>query len=377
MQVQQNIADFQEKFVIKLDPKIAKIVSPADRRALAAEYLNMFAGFSCVNWTNKYSLGRAWQTALTQCGAFVDTKNEKNPAAKYLKNVYASHKQYWSRVIMTHNGRENVINPDDKQIKQYREQGGRMLRAAMDKINLILARYNERTEELIATQAQTQEQKQPMAQAQPRPQPQAAAPQQPAQVAQPAPQQMPSQQSLQQQPMAQAQPQVAHQQNMEKWVNGVRAVGQLQLPASQQAEKSVARPAMQSGAFAMTRDVVRRPNAAITKENADVRIPQVQPEQMAKHVAQQSKQPAVVDQAQELTQPIVHHAAKSVTAPVAKSGALPMVRNEIKQPNVVKSVEKPQQAPIIKLNPQTPIQQLNFQRQLQIWQLGQFKQNAA
>lgn len=342
MQVQQNIADFQEKFVIKLDAKIAKIVSPTDRRMLAAEYLNMFAGFSWINWTNKYSLGRAWQTALAQCGAFVETKNEKNPAAKYLKNVYGAHKKYWSRVIMTHRGRENVINPDDKQIKQVHEHGVRMVRAAMDKINLILARYNQRTEELIATQVQ--EQKQPMAQAQPQA----------------------------------GQTQVAHQQNTEKWENGARAVAQMQLPASQQTVKSVSRPAMQSGAFALTRDVVRRPNAAITEENADVRIPQVQSEKMAKHMAHQLKQSEVVDQqARKLPRPIVHHATKSVAAPVAQSGTLPMLRNEIKQPNVVKSVEKPRQTPIIKLNPQTPIQQLNFQRQLQIWQLGQFKQNAA
>lgn len=152
MEKQQNVAQFQQKFVIRVDANIAKIVLTADRHEIATAYLQMFSGFAWVNWTNKYSLGRAWQTALAQCGSYIENKAGKNPASKYLVSVYAGHKKYWSRVIMMHNARENTINPDDEKIKQLRAHGANMIQAAMDKINLILARYNERTEELIATQ---------------------------------------------------------------------------------------------------------------------------------------------------------------------------------------------------------------------------------
>ena len=152
MQAQQNIAQIQQKFVIQVDNQIAKIVAPADRQEIAKAYLQMFAGFALVNWTNKYSLGRAWQTALGQCGSFIESKGGKNPAAKHLANTYAGHKKQWSRVIMMHSARENTINPNDDKIKQLRAHGSKMIQAAMDKINLILARYNERVEELAAAQ---------------------------------------------------------------------------------------------------------------------------------------------------------------------------------------------------------------------------------
>lgn len=154
MEKQQNIAQIQQKIVIQIDNNVAKIMLAADRRKMASAYLQMFAGFAWVNWTNQYSLGRAWQTALTQCGAFVNTKHQKNPAAKYLANVYGAHKKYWSRIIMISGARENTINPDDKKIQELRKHGENMIRTAMDQMNLILAQYNERVEEMVAAQSQ-------------------------------------------------------------------------------------------------------------------------------------------------------------------------------------------------------------------------------
>ena len=54
MDVQQNVAVAQEKFIINLDANVAKIVSPVDRKELAVAYLQMFSGFAWRNWTNKY-----------------------------------------------------------------------------------------------------------------------------------------------------------------------------------------------------------------------------------------------------------------------------------------------------------------------------------
>ena len=158
---QQNIATAQQKFIIQIDDKTLKRVKPHDRAELVNAYMQLFSGFSWVNWTNGHSLGRAWQTAITQCGAFCESKNKKNPAAKYLNATYNGHKKYWSQIIMTHKNRENTINQKDEHIKKLREHGMCMIRQAMDKINLILARYNEYTLEI--TRNRTAEMEMPSA----------------------------------------------------------------------------------------------------------------------------------------------------------------------------------------------------------------------
>ena len=315
MEKQQNIAQAQEKYVIHLDARIAKIVSPVDRRELAAAYLQLFSGFAWRNWTNKYSLGRAWQTALEQCGAFAETKKKKNPAAKYLNNVYNAHKKYWSRVIMTHGGRDNTINPEEAKIKQLRAHGEKMIREAMDKINLILARYNERTEELIATQAKGKTQ------------------------------------ALQAKQVA------------------------------QNTAKSVVAPTQQSGAFAMVRDAAKRTTTAVADKPADATTVVAKPAEV-KPIEKKQEQPAVKPEVAQANKPIVHHMAKPVAAPVKQSGALPAVRDNVKQPNIVKSEEKVKEFQVaqqrLDISAEQRAQlQLKFQQQIQMWQLGQYKQNAA
>lgn len=360
MEKQQNIAQAQEKFVIHLDANIAKIVLPFDRKELAAAYLQLFSGFAWRNWTNKYSLGRAWQTALEQCGAFAETKKKKNPAAKYLNNVYNAHKKYWSRIIMTHGERDNVITTDDAKIKELRAHGEKMIREAMDKINLILARYNERTEELIATQAKEKTQMHATAQ------PQTAQPQ--AQAAQPAQPQMAMQtQAKQQNTMPAMMPVVAEQIKMEMH--------------AQQNAKSVATPAQQSGAFAMVRDAVKRPTTAVADKPVDAPAVVAKPAEV-KPIKKKQEQPQVKPEIAQEKKPVVHHMPKSVVAPVKQSGALPAVRNNVKQPNVVKSEEKVKEFQVaqqrLEISAEQRAQlQLKFQQQIQMWQIGQYRQNAA
>ncbi|MBO5739779.1 MAG: hypothetical protein J6R52_01795 [Alphaproteobacteria bacterium] len=154
---QQNIATAQQQFVIQIDSKTLQRIKPFDRAELVKCMLKLFSGFSWVNWTSGHSLGRAWQTALSQCGAFCDTKNDKNPAAKYLKAAAKGHKKYWSGVIMTHKNRENTINPSDPRVLALREHGKRMIRTAIDQINLILARYNEYSLDISMSQQAQQE----------------------------------------------------------------------------------------------------------------------------------------------------------------------------------------------------------------------------
>lgn len=355
MEKQQNIAQAQEKFVIHVDANIAKIVSPVDRRELASAYLQLFSGFAWRNWTNKHSLGRAWQTALEQCGAFAETKNKKNPAAKYLNNVYSAHKKYWSRVIMTHGERDNTINPEEPKIKQLRAHGEKMIREAMDKINLILARYNERTEELIATQAKEKTQMHATAHGQAaQPQPQAAQPQAPEQA----------------NAMPAMMPKAAEQVKMA-----------MSEQAKQQNAKSVAAPAQQSGAFAMVRDAVKKPTTAVADKPVDAPAVVAKPAEV-KPIEKKQEHPQVKPEIVQEKKPVVHHMAKTVAAPVKHSGALPAVRNNVKQPNVVKSEEKVKEFQVaqqrLEISAEQRAQmQLKFQQQIQMWQIGQYRQNAA
>ena len=357
MEKQQNIAQAQEKFVIHLDANIAKIVLPFDRKELAAAYLQLFSGFAWVNWTNKHSLGRAWQTALEQCGAFAETKNKKNPAAKYLNNVYSAHKKYWSRVIMTHGERDNTINPEEPKIKQLRAHGEKMIREAMDKINLILARYNERTEELIATQAKEKTQMHATTHgpaAQPQAQEQATQPQ-----AQEQANAMPAMMPKAAEQVKMAMPEQAKQQNA----------------------KSVAAPAQQSGAFAMVRDTVKKPATAVADKPVDTPTEVAKPAEV-KPIEKKQELPQTKPEVEQKKKPVVHHMAKTVAAPVKHSGALPAVRDNAKQPNVVKSEEKVKEFQAgqqrLEISAEQRAQmQLKFQQQIQMWQIGQYRQNAA
>lgn len=355
MDVQQNVAVAQEKFIINLDANVAKIVSPVDRKELAVAYLQMFSGFAWRNWTNKYSLGRAWQTALAQCAAFTYTKNDKNPAAKYLKNVYEAHKKYWSRVIMTHDGRDNTINPNDQEIQKLRAHGERMIREAMDKINLILARYNERGEKLVGQQKQAQAQYH---------------------AAQPQPQVGAMAQQVDMMPQANAMPMPPMEQAV------AQAVAQ-ERPAVAQAVKSVAQPTAQSGAFAMVRDTVKRPNAAIVDKPVEVPMAKPAEQQIEKQkptVAKPAQMP--IDVQKPTPQTVVQHAPKSVAQSVKPSGALPAIQNKAKQQNVVKTETKAEEfakaEKRMKISAEQRVQmQIEFQKRIQMWQLGQYKQNAA
>lgn len=155
MNTQQNIAQTQEKFIINLAPSIARRVGGADRKILVRAYLKLFNGFSFVNWSNGHTLGRAWQTAFSQCDAFTKNRNPGNLAASYLASVFASHKKYWSRVIMTYRHSVRKIDQDGQEAHKIRARGMEMIRGAMDTINLILARYDERAKEVITEQSQS------------------------------------------------------------------------------------------------------------------------------------------------------------------------------------------------------------------------------
>lgn len=143
MTTQVQTAQNQEKFVIKIDKKLAKIIDSDTRKKLTDAYLKLFSGFAWVNWTNKQSLGRAWHNALGQCEGFIKTKSPSNPVTKYLKRTYSAHKKYWSRVIMTNQNSQNTLNKPENESKQMRAYGIKQIREAIGIINLIYEQFKQ------------------------------------------------------------------------------------------------------------------------------------------------------------------------------------------------------------------------------------------
>ena len=143
MTTQVQTAQNQEKFVIKIDKNLAKIIDSDTRKKLTDAYLKLFSGFAWINWTNKQSLGRAWHNALGQCEGFIKTKSPSNPVTKYMKRTYDAHKKYWSRVIMTNQNSQNTLNKPENEAKQMRAYGIKQIREAMGIINLIYEQFKQ------------------------------------------------------------------------------------------------------------------------------------------------------------------------------------------------------------------------------------------
>lgn len=143
MKTQVQTAQSQEKFVIKIDKKLAKIIDSDTRKKLTDAYLKLFSGFSWINWTNKKSLGQSWHNALGQCDGFIKSKNPENPVTKYMKCTYDAHKKYWSKVIMTNQNSQNTLNKPEIEAKQMRAYGIKLIREAMGIINLIYEQFKQ------------------------------------------------------------------------------------------------------------------------------------------------------------------------------------------------------------------------------------------
>ena len=143
MKTQVQTAQSQEKFVIKIDKNLAKIIDCDTRKKLTDAYLKLFSGFSWINWTNKKSLGRSWHNALGQCDGFIKSKNPENPVTKYMKCTYDAHKKYWTKVIMTNQNSQNTLNKPEIEAKQMRAYGIKLIREAMGIINLIYEQFKQ------------------------------------------------------------------------------------------------------------------------------------------------------------------------------------------------------------------------------------------
>ena len=131
----------------------------------------------------------------------------------------------------------------------------------------------------------------------------------------------------------------------------------------------------------MVRDAVKKPATAVADKPVDTPTEVAKPAEV-KPIEKKQELPQAKPEVEQKKKPVVHHMAKTVAAPVRKSGALPAVRDNVKQPNIVKSEEKVKEFQAgqqrLEISAEQRAQmQLKFQQQIQMWQIGQYRQNAA
>ncbi len=145
MQTLTKTAENGQNIVINIPKHLDEKIGTTDRAAMQRAYIKLFAGLSRVNWSNKNTLGRSWQSALNVCEVLLAMRARRmphNPALIYMFNMHKSYKKHWSRIIMFHRGRDTITSvPKSARIEMARS-GNKMINEALSTIDNILMRYN-------------------------------------------------------------------------------------------------------------------------------------------------------------------------------------------------------------------------------------------
>lgn len=98
-----------EKHKVKLNEQEIKQVHK--------NYVGMYYGFVSINWSQGMTLGMAWQKALQQMDAFVETKTkvQNNPLNEHLIKIHSEFRRNMSKNIMTSENANCKLNPKFKQ----------------------------------------------------------------------------------------------------------------------------------------------------------------------------------------------------------------------------------------------------------------------
>lgn len=145
MQTLTKTAENGQNIIINIPKHLDEKIGTTDRAAMQRAYIKLFAGLSRVNWSNKNTLGRSWQSALNVCEVLLAMRARRmphNPALIYMFNMHKSYKKHWSRIIMFHRGRDTITSvPKSARIEMARS-GNKMINEALSTIDNILTRYN-------------------------------------------------------------------------------------------------------------------------------------------------------------------------------------------------------------------------------------------
>lgn len=118
-----------------------KQLSAAEKKQISESYFKMFCGLAFVNWIQGGTLGQAWFKALEQVKSFISAKNANNPAAMYMKQIFAAHNTRWSKLIMTSPNKDSQASVSPEQRAEWIARATRDTNAGLNSLNQILAQY--------------------------------------------------------------------------------------------------------------------------------------------------------------------------------------------------------------------------------------------
>lgn len=131
-----------------------KQLSDADKKKISEQYFKLFFNLTYTNWLRGKTLGESWYTALQQIEQFVNSKNAKNPAALYMRQVFAAHKAKWSQVMMTNKHREDVLQATPEQKQKWNQLAAQNVTTAINSLNGALKTYELPEQKAEKAQAQ-------------------------------------------------------------------------------------------------------------------------------------------------------------------------------------------------------------------------------
>lgn len=136
---------FNEKLQIiagtESSQKAEKQLSEADKKKISESFFKLFFNLSFTNWLRGKTLGASWYTALQQLEQFVNSKNGKNPASLYLRQIFAAHKIKWNQVMMTNKHRDDMLNPTPEQKQKWNQRVAQNVHSSMTSLNDTLKSY--------------------------------------------------------------------------------------------------------------------------------------------------------------------------------------------------------------------------------------------
>lgn len=114
------IDDFQKNMTLIAggnDPQAQeKQLSAEDKKKISDAYFKLYYSLTFAGCMRGMTLGQAWFKALEQVKSYISAKNANNPAALYMKQIYAAHNARWSKLIMTSPNKDVKITcPPEKQ----------------------------------------------------------------------------------------------------------------------------------------------------------------------------------------------------------------------------------------------------------------------
>ena len=118
-----------------------KNLSDIDKQKISSAYFQLFYNLSFANWLKGCSLGEAWYKAIEHMKAFISTKNQKNPATMYIRQIFAAHKIKWSHLIMTSQNKDSKINCNSEKRQEWNKRVAKNIADSLKIINDSIALY--------------------------------------------------------------------------------------------------------------------------------------------------------------------------------------------------------------------------------------------